>query len=55
MSQVDTFYFSVLLFFMKTNFEILQLIYFQFEALNKQMMVFFRTRLGTNLISQKLS
>ena len=31
-----------------------KLIYFQFETPNKQMMVFFRTRMGKILILQKL-
>ena len=42
-------------FFKNTNFAILKFIYFQFLTPNKQMMVFFRTRLGKTLIWQKFS
>ena len=39
----------------KSNFALLKFIYFQFQTLNKQMMVFFRTRLRKILIWQTFS
>ena len=42
-------------FFKKTNFAILKFIYLQFQTPNKQMVVFFKTRLGKNLIWQIFS
>ena len=41
--------------FSRKKFAILKIIYFHFQSPKKQMMVFFRTRLGEILIWQKLS
>ena len=49
------FFLKISLFFRKTKFTILKFIYFHFETLNKQMMVFFHKRLGKTLIWQKFS
>ena len=43
------------LFFKKTKFAILKFIYSHFQTPNKQLIVFFRTRLGKILIWQKFS
>ena len=47
--------FWINLFFNKTKFAILKFIYFPFQTLNEQMIVFFQIRLGKILIWQKFS